>query len=260
MFMKGCGLRCPWCSNPENLEAYPQEYVKDGHIGIFGRYYSADELYHELIKDINFYDGKLRQADWNITDASEIADLPGGITFSGGECLLQFPDLIPLLKQLKEKPVHTTIETSLFVPKYNLDIALTYIDFFYIDFKILDSDRCKRVEHGNIQQFWENLDILFNWKDQQNRKKPIVVRIPVIGGYTDDNKNRAEIKELLTGLAKEGKAPLKIELIKEHNLGENKYRSLNMQPPASSSVCDDLMEDYRKEIEVLQIPVEICRI
>ena len=58
VFLKGCSLRCPWCSNPENLIYEPQKYIKDGIYGIYGRQYEIEELYSEIVKDINFYDGK----------------------------------------------------------------------------------------------------------------------------------------------------------------------------------------------------------
>lgn len=47
IFLKGCSLRCPWCSNPENLISVPQNYIKDGISGIYGKYYSQDELVSE---------------------------------------------------------------------------------------------------------------------------------------------------------------------------------------------------------------------
>ena len=79
VFFKGCKLKCPWCSNPENIsfsieEKYPDE--------LKGKEWELDELYCELIKDKTFFDKE------------------GGITFSGGECLWQFENLEPLLNNL----------------------------------------------------------------------------------------------------------------------------------------------------------------
>ena len=54
VFLKGCSLRCPWCSNPENLKPHPEKYMKDGIDGIYGKYYSASELVKECLKDKNF--------------------------------------------------------------------------------------------------------------------------------------------------------------------------------------------------------------
>ena len=251
MFLKGCSLRCPWCSNPENLVNHPEPYIKDGIEGIYGKYYTPDELLKEVIKDKGFYDGNLKQADWNITDALEIEHLPGGVSFSGGEALLQIKAIQPLLESLHEQGIHTAVETCLYVPEENVRLAIGHLDFFYADVKILDRERALDIEHGNLDLYLNNLDILLS------SGKPVVIRIPVIGGFTDDAENRKRIYSLME---KNKSRILKIELIKEHNLGESKYRSLNMQLPAYNGVSDELMEQYKHELELLGIPIEVCKI
>ena len=128
VFLKGCSLRCPWCSNPENLNPNPEKYVNNGLSGVYGREYNTDELYIEVVKDLAFYDG-----DWS---SLELEEMPGGVTFSGGECLLQMDRLEPLLERLKAEKIHTAVETCLFAPAYQLSIAIKYIDLFYVDIKI----------------------------------------------------------------------------------------------------------------------------
>ena len=59
VFLKGCSIRCPWCSNPENLEPAIQRYIKDGNEGLYGRWYSSAELYQEVIRDKEFYIGDI---------------------------------------------------------------------------------------------------------------------------------------------------------------------------------------------------------
>ena len=138
VFLKGCNIHCPWCSNPENLSCQIQAYLKNGQKGIFGKYLTIKELYTEIMKDKVFYLGNLSR--FNIMRSNDIELLPGGVTFSGGECLIQIQSLEPLLRQLNTEHIHITIETSLFIPERNLNIAIKYIDFFYIDIKIMDSD------------------------------------------------------------------------------------------------------------------------
>lgn len=192
VFLKGCSLRCPWCSNPENLKSEPEKYKKDGIEGIYGKYYSASELVKECLKDKNLYDGKLSTPDlWNITNPEQIDQLPGGVTFSGGEALLQAEALVPVCSSLHEAGIHIAVETCLFVPHSNLSIALDHNDFFYADMKILDPDRCRSFEHGNLNQYLENLDMLMK------SGKPVVIRIPVIGSYTSTPANRALVHNLL---------------------------------------------------------------
>ena len=257
VFLKGCSLRCPWCSNPENLLSTPQPYIKDGIEGTYGRYYSSDELVHECLKDKAFYEGKLNDPElWNISDADHIEQLPGGITFSGGEALLQAEALVPVITALHSSGVHIAVETCLFIPSTSLNLALEMVDFFYIDVKILSSDRCSAVEHGNLDLYLSNLHTLLSWTNAKGHHKPVVIRIPVIGSYTDDQTNRKQVHDLLD---KYRDSILKIELIKEHNLGESKYKSLGMELDYHG-VDDSLMEEYKLELSDLGILTEICKI
>lgn len=249
VFLKGCSLRCPWCSNPENLVGKPQKYIKNDIEGLYGKEYNCNELYGEVVKDKAFYDG-----DWESTDLNK---MPGGVTFSGGECLLQMDKLEPLLERLNEEHVHTAVETCLIAPTIQLLIAIKHIDLFYVDIKILDEEKCRNELKGNLSVFYTNLQLLLI------SDKPIVFRIPVIGGYTDSDDNRKRVVELLNTV--EGNV-LKIEIIKEHNLGASKYQSLisggnDIKFPNYIGVSDELMERFKEEIEaVVSIPVEVCKI
>lgn len=249
VFLKGCSLRCPWCCNPENLSSVPQSFVKDGAAGVYGRYITPAELLKEVLKDRVFYEGEIN--DWKITRADDIYRLPGGVTFSGGECLLQMDKLVPVCCALHEQGVHIAVETCLFVPSKQLRLAIQHIDFFYVDVKILDPVRCEEVEKGNLDQFLSNFEMLMN------TGIPVAIRIPVIGGYTDDDMNRKTVKELLE---KYKGNILKIELIAEHSLGESKYRSLDMPAPAYVGVSNQLMEQYKDELIEIGISTEICKI
>lgn len=251
VFLKGCSLRCPWCSNPENLSPSIQQYTKDGIEGTYGKYYSAAELVKECLKDKNFYEGKLKDPTiWNITDASDIDNLPGGVTFSGGEALLQMETLVPVCSALHNNGIHLAVETCLFVTTHLLELALNHIDFFYVDMKVLDEIRCKETEHGNLDIYLRNLETVIK------SEKPVVIRIPVIGTYTDTYENRKLVHDLLE---KYRNRVLKIELIKEHNLGESKYKSLGINIDYHG-VGDEVMEKYKNELSDLDIPVEVCKI
>lgn len=87
---------------------------KNGKIeeeGIYGKWYSSDELYVEVIKDKAFYGNCESPSSDGVT---VLDSLPGGVTFSGGECMLQMKELKPLLERLNTEGVHTAVETSLF--------------------------------------------------------------------------------------------------------------------------------------------------
>lgn len=242
VFCKGCCLCCPWCANPENLTAQPEQYVKDGKPGIYGRYISCGELYEEVMKDELFYRQRGRGEGLNA--------LPGGVTWSGGEALLQAGKLEPLFQKLKEAEVHQCVESCLFVPTNKLELAMQYIDLFYVDIKILDKERCKSILHEDLEQYLANVNALFE------AKKPVVFRVPVIGGYTDTEENIEAVTSLIRQYP-----PLKVELIKEHNLGKNKYISLGKTPLDLNTVTDELMERLKSGIEEDSgVPTEVCKV
>lgn len=265
VFLKGCSIHCPWCSNPENLLHREQRYVKKDHNGkveeegTYGKWYSPDELYSEVIKDKAFY------GSYNANSATYLDSLPGGVTFSGGECMLQMKELDPMLQRLNDEQIHTIVETSLFCSSVQLSIAIKHIDLFYVDIKVLNDDLCSSSLGGRIELYKNNLVTLLN------SGKPVVFRLPVIGGYTDSEENRKAVVELIESKAKSYSNLLKIEILKEHNLGTNKYQSLidggnEIMLPEYNGVSDELMGQYRTEIEEglrivgSSIPVEICKI
>lgn len=242
VFLKGCSIHCPWCANPENLLPHPEEYMKDGKKGIYGEFLSCDEIYNEIIKDRTFYD----QSD----ESDELGLQRGGVTFSGGEPLLQFDVLEPLLARLKDEKIHICVETCLFVPADKLSIALKYVDLFYVDIKILDEDKCKNILGGNLKRYMSNLDFLLS------TPQSVVFRVPIIGGYTDDEKNIANIRNIVLK-----HNPKKIELIKEHNLGKNKYISLGKEPLELNKITDEDMEYIKLQLfDATGLHVEICKV
>ncbi len=258
IFLKGCVLKCPWCSNPENLSPCQEKYVRDGTEGIYGRVVSCEELYREVIKDMGFYAGADSSPDCQdffVQNSDELDRLPGGVTFSGGEALLQATRLMPLLERLQREHIHIAVETCLFVGSRQMNLALQYIDLFYVDVKILDEKACREILQGDIGIYTANLEALFSWRDQNGRRKPVVFRVPVIGGFTDMDRNRKEIAALITRYM-----PIKVEIIKEHNLSISKYESLGLTAPDYKGVSDALMEAYKAELEKTGVPVEICRI
>lgn len=255
VFLKGCSLRCPWCSNPENLHSEAEQYIKDGVSGTYGYILTPDELFDEVMKDQIFY------GEYHKNEGETLDSLPGGVTFSGGEALIQINELAPLLERLREEHIHIAVETCLFIPRENLEKAIELIDLFYVDVKILDEMKCKEKLKGHLPLYFSNFDHLIK------SEKPVVIRIPVIGGYTDNEENRRSVVAFLDKY-KEYKNLLKVEIIKEHNLGVNKYKSLkecndNWSIPDYKGVSDELMNRYKDEIIkklASGVEVEICKI
>lgn len=228
VFFKGCNLRCPWCANPENIEFDIQEYVYGTEQGKYGYEIDLKDLEKEILKDENFYENN------------------GGITFSGGEPLIQFCKIEPLLKSLKEKNINICVETSLMVKKELIDIALNYVDEFIIDIKTLDKKQCKEILNGEIDLYYENIEKVFL------SRKNVTFRIPIANGYTYTSDNI----ELIIQLLKQYK-PKKVEIFNVHNLAVKKYESLNKTMPGIKGVSREKLVQLKSEIENLNILVEL---
>ncbi len=223
VFLKGCPLHCPWCSNPENV------YGNDG------KYYSPEKLLREILRDRIFYDGDIR----------------GGVTFSGGEPLLQIGVLVPLLEALKSENVHIAVETCLYVPRKNLDTAMKYIDLFHVDMKIMNAEGAFKILGGDYGVYLTNLDALMKARND------VIMRIPVIGGYTDSEENMNAVKKIL---AEYSGSIQRADLIKGHNLGAGKYRKLGLDEPCYIALGDEFLMKYKHNISEFGFPAEICRI
>lgn len=209
-------------------------YVKDGKEGFYGKEYSVDEVLKEVLKDKIFYEDN------------------GGVTFSGGEALLYAKELLPLMEQIKQNNISIAVESSLFVPSSYLEMVIPFVEYFYVDLKVMDKERCTELLNGNLALFKSNLAILA-------KSKRFNVRIPVICGYTEDEDNIRSIIDVI----REYRASIKkVELIKGHNLGDNKYVTLGRDVPQKAEVSDLFLEEYRVKIlnTVEDVEVEVCKI
>lgn len=230
VFFKGCNLRCPWCSNPENINFEIEDYKEGLNNGKYGYEIELENLEKEILKDKFFYKDD------------------GGVTFSGGEALLQFEKIEPLLASLKEKNINMCIETALSVPTKFVDIAIKYIDEFIIDVKILDEKNINKIK-GNVELFKNNIEKLYK------KNNNIVFRIPLAKDYivTDENVNL--ILEFLNKYK-----PKKVEIFKIHDLGEKKYKTLNREMIKLNDIEQEEIEEIKSKIEQLDIKVEFCKI
>lgn len=249
VFLKGCSIHCPWCCNPENIIPSVEPYWRNGVELLWGKWYSQEDLYNELIKDKAFYVGEIKKEKFLITKYENILRLPGGVTFSGGEALLQIDSCIPVLQKLGIDGIHRTVETSLFASSRQVKLAIDCFDLFYVDIKILAHEKCKEILGGDLEIYLSNLDNLIC------SRKPIIIRIPIIGGYTDDIENIKRITELLSKY--QNYNILKVELLKGHHLGNQKYLDLGRSIPDTSDVIEEKMDEIKEIISKSTIKVEI---
>ena len=216
VFLKGCSINCPWCANPECISSKIQ--------GDFGYDITLEELEDEILKDEPYY------------------KTGGGVTFSGGEPLLQIKYMEPLLKSLKLKNINICFETALFVPKEYVNISKIYADEFIVDIKMLNPENVRNILKGNINQYLDNLNSL-----DLNKT---TFRIPVTEYSLKD-------QDLILKLI-EDLEPNKIEIFKLHNLASRKYEILNRDFYYKKVSDEDLINFKDKLNEI--VPVEIIEI
>jgi len=227
VFFMGCPLRCFWCSNPENLENRKREYTKNELHYVYGKEYTADNLLKEILKDKVFYEQN------------------GGVTFSGGECLLFLKDNIDLLKKIKKNKISICVETALNVPEENITLIKKYIDYYIIDLKVFS--RNAETINYDIPLIKKNLDCL----KSENQK--VVFRIPFVKNFNDDNANIKELERIIKDFK-----PKKVEIFTVYNLGWEKYRSLGLTPPAFEKVSKEKLQKIKQAL--CYHAVEIIRI
>lgn len=232
VFLKGCAIHCPWCSNPENISFEKQEYIYNKNdnciYGTYGEDYDWSELLEYIKKDYAFWGAE------------------GGVTFSGGDPVMQAKELEPLLHQLKMEHISVAMETSLFVPKVLLKIVSKYVDFYFVDTKILDKKMCFDVLGGDIDVYMDNVAWLVENKGNIN------FRVPCSEKYVLTKHNR---NLLCTFFAKYKSFP--IEIFSLHNLGEDKYRALGKIPPEIKAAHNRELENFKYELESIGCMVKI---
>ena len=249
VFFKGCNLKCDWCHNPESQNIKPQLlYYKNKCIdcgacnyicknknecilcgscalicpndakSICGRTYSVEEILKEIKKDKQYY-----------------ISSNGGVTFSGGECMLQIDFLSELLRECKKEGIHTAVDTAGNVPFSYFERILPYTDIFLYDIKCIDP--IKHKKYIGV----DNKLILDNLKKLLKTDKKVIIRIPVVKDINDSYDEMCKIKEFLNTNG----AIEKVELLPYHPMGEHKYSALKMEYKKFSSPSKTKLEELK---------------
>ncbi len=210
IFLKGCPLNCSWCHNPESKDCRITEVSKHYKVGDvetiksvrIGIKYQVKKLIDEITKDIMLME-----------------ESGGGLTFSGGEPLMQFDFLKEILMQMKETGIHTAVDTSGYVSENRINEIIPYTDLFLYDLKHYDND--KHIENTGVPllPILKNLDIILKMN------KHVWIRIPVIPGINDSDE---DISGFLKILEKLSEKPEQINLLPYHNIAENKFKRLKI--------------------------------
>jgi len=215
-----------WCQNPESidprpqLQFYPRKCINCGEcrtVGddikakaevcnaealiLRGKTMTVDEVMTEIDKDRHYYESS-----------------GGGVTFSGGEPLLQIDFLKALLLECKNKGYHTTVDTAGNVPWQTIESVMQYVDLWLYDMKLADSDKHKNAVGVT------NKTILSNLHRLSSAAKNIVIRIPVIPGINGDIVEIEKIVDILSNI----KNIWYVELLPLNHIAEGKYDSLGI--------------------------------
>lgn len=237
VFLKGCPLNCLWCHNPEGQSARKElvfnrdrciqcgaclahcpvagaqgscllcgkcaELCCTGAREIIGQELTVSEVLAEIEKDIIFYD-----------------ESGGGVTFSGGEPLLQAEFLLALLQACKEQGIRTAVDTTGFAPFSVLASAAQYTDFFLYDLKLMDNE--EHLEYTGVP----NQGILDNLVRLAECHQSIAIRVPIIPGLTDTVGNLEAMATFLEPI------PIRqVEILPYHNTAAGKYQRLGRTYP-----------------------------
>lgn len=191
---------------------------------ICGKSYTVEEVFREIEADYFFYETS-----------------GGGVTFSGGECMLHIDFLVEILRKCKEHGIHTAIDTAGHVSYESFERIMPYTDMFLYDIKLLDPQKHERYVGVKNTLILENLFKLLE------RGVRIWIRIPIIAGVNDSVE---EIKGIRAFLEKYG-MPEKVELLPYHKLGENKYRAIGIEPQIFEAPGKEKMEELRAIFPVI---------
>ena len=255
VFIKGCSLRCAWCSNPESISrneqigVYPDRCI--GTDKCTACLDAAPDKTAIIVKDrrvVGLETGRHAQylacaeacptgalKAWGrkmtveevmrevIKDKDFYEESGGGLTLSGGESLIQTEFAAELLKAARAEGINTCVETALNYKSDVLDEVLPLVDLFLCDLKHMDSAVHQRFTGVPNERILENLERVVDFGT------PVVIRIPVVPGHNGTEENlRATAKYIAEKL--DGRVA-QVQLLPFRKLGVEKYASLGIPYP-----------------------------
>ena len=242
VFMKGCPLNCKWCHNPEGILPHPEMVESKHRVGAqeflrkeeAGKYYSVEDLVSILERERVFIDQSM-----------------GGVTFSGGEPMMQFEFLSEAIGACRSLGYHTTIDTSGYAPADNYRSVIPFTNLFLYDIKHMDAR--KHLEATGVL----NTGIIENYKIILEEAEAVALRIPVIPGFNDDTDHIERIIEFI--IATKTESLIGINLLPYHKTGSSKYNMFNLpfrmdgiEPPSEKK-----MQDLKTQFLATGIKVKI---
>jgi len=273
VFLKGCPLSCSWCHNPEgihpekqiiwnkkscihclkciencgknaiqkiedNIITDPKKCIKCGDCisvcpvnarSFTGNEMSSDELYEILKKDRVFYD-----------------ESAGGVTFSGGEPLLQSEFVSEVSEKLRNDDISVAIDTSGYVPFEKFELVDPFSDIYLFDLKTMNEK--DHIKYTGVS----NKLIIENLRKLSGKGTRIIIRIPLVKGINDGYNNSRQTADLMNELNIK-----RIDLLPYHTFGKDKYYSISKIPVLFEAPEDNVLNELTKIYEERNIEVRI---
>jgi pyruvate formate lyase activating enzyme len=264
IFLKGCPLVCKWCCNPEGqsfeLELKVTEEkcdgcgrceekcpryaltIIDGRVQLdrkrcnvcgqcadfcftgalepFGRYYTVEEMFEFLKKDMPFYRSS-----------------GGGITIGGGEATWQPDFVLPLIKKCHDAGIHVAIDTCGYVSDERGVQVLVDADLILFDIKGIDPEHHKENTGVSNELIWKNLRLL------GEIGKPVIIRLPIIPGYTDSEENLRLTAEKMREIS----SIIRVDILPVHQFGKVKYEQIGKKYLIDQNLA--ISEERQQEIK-----------
>ncbi len=237
VFLKGCPLRCAWCHNPEGLSPTPQ--IMRGATGerLAGRSYTSSELAAILNRQVPL----LRDY--------------GGVTFSGGEPLMQAAFLAQLVDECRARAIRVAVDTSGFADPASVDAVRP--DLFLFDVKAVDEAWHRHITGASNRAILENLARLAGrdgagraggaGRDLPSPPTRLIVRFPLVPGLTDGDDNVRAIARLVASLG-----IARVDVLPYHRAGLAKYERLG-RPYTLPSTEPPTPDQVRRAVEVFEV-------
>jgi pyruvate formate lyase activating enzyme len=241
-FMKGCPLSCWWCHNPEGISPEPEEFIQTNRVGdrefpkksVVGTPYDVEDILSILAKERVFFEKS-----------------GGGVTFSGGEPLMQPQFLLEALMACKKAGYHTAVDTSGHYPSSRLRKIIPYTDLFLYDIKHPDGTSHEMYTGVTNDLIMKNLKIILEGG------KDIMLRIPVIPGINDGADQLAGFIEIIRS-CRSGNVRM-INLLPYHRIGSSKYLKFNRpnRMEGYKQPTESRMKEIKELFETTGIKVKI---